>query len=76
MVRPSRLLYFVLVLCAFTVARADTIITFEDLPDAYFFKELGGRTLNANEAKRKPERSGGGGGRGFGGGGHRRESRW
>lgn len=39
-------------------------------------KELGGRTLNVNEAKPKPERSGGGGGRGFGGGGHRRESRW
>jgi RNA recognition motif-containing protein len=46
-------------------------------------QQLGGRTLNVNEARPKPERSGGpgggfGGGRGRsgGGGGGRREPRW
>ena len=39
-------------------------------------KEVGGRALNVNEAKPKPERSGPRGG-GFGSGrGNRRESRW
>lgn len=44
-------------------------------------KNLGGRALNINEARPRPERSGGGGGfnRGGGGGGgfgKRREPRW
>jgi RNA recognition motif-containing protein len=42
-------------------------------------KQLGGRTLNINEARPRPERGagGGGGGRGAGGGfGRRREPRW
>jgi len=45
--------------------------------------ELNGRTINVNEARPRPERSGGGGGRGggagggYGGGrGQRREPRW
>lgn len=38
-------------------------------------KEFGGRALNVNEAKPKPERSSGGG-RGFSNGGQHRESRW
>lgn len=32
-------------------------------------KELGGRTLNVNEARPREDRGGGGGGRGYGGGG-------
>lgn len=41
-------------------------------------KELGGRTINVNEARPKPQRSGGGGGRGGRGGRDRggREDRW
>jgi RNA recognition motif-containing protein len=41
--------------------------------------ELNGRTINVNEARPRPERSGGGGGGrgGYGGGrGQRREPRW
>ena len=41
-------------------------------------RDLDGRTLNVNEARPKPERTGGGGGgyRGGGGGGGRGQNRW
>ena len=41
----------------------------EQAVEAMNGKDLGGRTLNVNEARPREDRGGGGGGRGYGGGG-------